>query len=112
MIKPTHPYAILKSEKLLPEYFKTAGYKTHMVGKWHMGYCDERYTPTYRGFDTFTGYLNGAEDFLSTRAPTAGSALLDFRNSTSLVSEVNKLPPPPPALRKVETTLRLFLPTK
>lgn len=37
--------------------------KTQTVGKWHMGYCDERYSPTFRGFDSFMGYLNGAEDY-------------------------------------------------
>ena len=29
----------------------------------HLGFCDERFTPTFRGFDHFTGYLNGAEDY-------------------------------------------------
>ena len=29
----------------------------------HLGFCDKRFTPTFRGFDHFTGYLNGAEDY-------------------------------------------------
>ena len=28
-----------------------------------MGYFAKEYTPTYRGFDTFYGYYNGAEDY-------------------------------------------------
>jgi len=44
-----------KNETFLPELLKAAGYATHAVGKWHMGYCDVRYSPTYRGFDSFTG---------------------------------------------------------
>ena len=39
---------------------KTAGYKTHMVGKWHEGFFEPRYLPVNRGFDTASGFLNGA----------------------------------------------------
>ena len=39
------------------------GYATHMVGKWNLGFCNWRYTPTYRGFQSFYGYYNAAEDY-------------------------------------------------
>ncbi|KAG0411975.1 hypothetical protein HPB47_010889 [Ixodes persulcatus] len=47
----------------MPEYLKNLGYATHMIGKWHLGYYKESYTPTRRGFDSFYGYLNGGEDY-------------------------------------------------
>ncbi|XP_025086971.1 arylsulfatase B-like [Pomacea canaliculata] len=47
----------------LPEALKKVGYATHAVGKWHLGYCNWKYTPTYRGFDSFMGYYNAAEDY-------------------------------------------------
>ena len=47
---------------MLPAKLKTAGYKTHMVGKWHEGFYDSMYLPVNRGFDTSSGFLNGAED--------------------------------------------------
>lgn len=45
--------------KILPEYLKDLGYRTHMVGKWHLGYFREPYTPLRRGFETFLGCYNG-----------------------------------------------------
>ena len=49
--------------ELLPQQLQSLGYKTHMVGKWHLGFCDLRMTPTYRGFDTFYGMYNSKADY-------------------------------------------------
>ena len=40
----------------IPEVLKPAGYRTLMVGKWHLG---EHNPPTDRGFDEFYGMLGG-----------------------------------------------------
>jgi arylsulfatase A-like enzyme len=35
------------------------------VGKWHLGYYQRRFQPLARGFDSFFGFLNGAEYYFS-----------------------------------------------
>lgn len=51
------------NETFLPQYLKKQGYKTHAVGKWHLGFYAKEYTPTYRGFDTFYGLYLGKSDY-------------------------------------------------
>jgi len=45
------------------EMLKTQGYRTAMVGKWHLGYAHFKDTPTGRGFDSFLGYFQGENDY-------------------------------------------------
>ena len=51
------------AETTVADLFKSAGYATGMVGKWHNGVHDMRYHPNARGFDEFTGFLNGGMDY-------------------------------------------------
>ena len=32
---------------------------SHIVGKWHLGLCNKKFWPHYRGFDSFNGMLQG-----------------------------------------------------
>ncbi|MDA2931453.1 sulfatase-like hydrolase/transferase, partial [Acidobacteria bacterium AH-259-O06] len=47
---------------LLPEVLKTAGYRSAIIGKWHLGYPKE-YFPTRQGFDEFFGFVAGNVDY-------------------------------------------------
>lgn len=54
---------IALSEKTFGDYFKSAGYTTALIGKWHNGlYCND-YLPHKRGFDLFYGFANGQQDY-------------------------------------------------
>jgi arylsulfatase B len=57
VIASDDPFGLGMDQKLMPEYFKEAGYSTHLVGKWHQGFYQKQYWPSNRGFDTFFGYL-------------------------------------------------------
>mgnify|MGYP001490210199 CR=1 FL=1 len=48
----------------MAEVFKSAGYATGMMGKWHLGY-EKQYNPVHQGFDEFIGYLSGNIDYKS-----------------------------------------------
>ena len=38
-IKPLMPTGLTLNKTLLPEQLAKLGYKNHMVGKWHLGFC-------------------------------------------------------------------------
>jgi len=50
------------SEKTMADHLKSAGYKTALVGKWHLGLA-EQFHPNNRGFDEFYGLLGGGRSY-------------------------------------------------
>lgn len=59
-------FGLPKDETTLAEVLAKNGYRTGMVGKWHLGY-KEGTTPTDRGFQSFYGFLSGANSYLPGR---------------------------------------------
>ena len=55
VIFPPQPMGHPLGDVSIAERLRDNGYATHMSGKWHIGYFQKEYTPTYRGFDTFYG---------------------------------------------------------
>jgi arylsulfatase A-like enzyme len=65
------------TEVTLADRLKAAGYKTGIVGKWHLGHAEDKYHPLKRGFDEFFGFLGGAHSYVR---PGAGPAAI-FRGT-------------------------------
>ena len=66
VIFSAQPNGIPLDEVLLPEYLKKhADYRTHLIGKWHLGMFSYKHLPTRRGFDSFFGYTMGEEDYFT-----------------------------------------------
>jgi hypothetical protein len=52
--------------------------------QWHLGKCDNRYMATYRGFDSYMGYLDGTNGYWRHSG--------DYRNSSSLLGSAGETP--------------------
>ena len=69
-----------KDNVTIPQVLKTLGYKTAMVGKWHLGEDPEGANgPIQRGFDDFYGTMNGAGSYYDPPTLT--------RNTKSITAE-------------------------
>ena len=77
-IKPLMPTGLTLNRTLLPEQLAKLGYRNHLVGKWHLGFCKWEYTPTFRGFHHFFGFYTGASGHFS---HVRGNGY-DFRRNT------------------------------
>lgn len=53
------------SEITLANRFKSKGYLTAMIGKWHLGQANALSFPNDYGFDVFTGAVGGCIDYFS-----------------------------------------------
>ncbi|MBO9619427.1 MAG: sulfatase-like hydrolase/transferase [Niabella sp.] len=79
-IAPGSKLGLPDEEVTLAEMLKAAGYKTAMVGKWHLGDQKDYNYPTGQGFDSFYGMLY-SQDY---RAPyvKTDTVIKIFRNRT------------------------------
>jgi arylsulfatase A-like enzyme len=59
---------VSQREAFIGQIMKTAGYRTAMVGKWHLGEAPG-YQPLDRGFDEFFGTFQGATAYLTKMQP-------------------------------------------
>ena len=51
------------NQQTMADALKNRGYRTGLVGKWHLGSHSANYTPTQRGFAEHVGYWTGHEDY-------------------------------------------------
>ncbi len=60
----------------LPSLIKKAGYSTHLIGKWHLGFTP-KFNPRANGFDSFFGYHGGGVDYISHTDPAGNLDLYE-----------------------------------
>ncbi|XP_067930057.1 arylsulfatase J-like isoform X1 [Watersipora subatra] len=89
VVAPPCPFGLALNETLLPQYLKKFGYVTHMIGKWHLGFFTQEYTPTHRGFDSHLGFWSGRTDYFSHENGGKRGAGLDFWENMTVAREYN-----------------------
>ena len=61
------------SESTLADRLQAAGYRTALVGKWHLGNTQDR-RPPKRGFQEFFGFLGGAHSYFEAQGILRGNS--------------------------------------
>ena len=65
------------SETTMADRLKAAGYRTALIGKWHLGFGD-KFHPMARGFDEFFGFLGHSHSYLEAES-SSDNPVLDGR---------------------------------
>jgi arylsulfatase A-like enzyme len=68
-LPPDHP--------TLPSILKNAGYRTALIGKWHLGALPE-FGPLQSGYEYFYGFRNGAVDYFTHKSGPATTGAEDL----------------------------------
>ena len=63
VVRPWADYGLPVDERTLADALGSAGYRTAIVGKWHLGHARAELLPTRRGFDRQYGHYNGALNY-------------------------------------------------
>ncbi len=83
-VQPFSTYGLPIDERILPRALKDAGYRTALIGKWHLGHAKKEFWPTQRGFDYHYGSLMGEIDYFK---KTARDGSLDWHRNDKPIKE-------------------------
>ncbi len=76
------------SEITIAEEFKSAGYRTYLIGKWDVGFSTTSKRPNDRGFDYFYGFSGSSIDYYK---KTNARGLVDLYENGKLVTDITEL---------------------
>ena len=74
---PVEEMSVPLNEIYVSQMLKEQGYRTLMLGKWHLGATDTS-RPESRGFDEALGFMPGAALFLPKNHPDVVNSMQDF----------------------------------
>lgn len=78
-------WGISPQEVTVAAVLREAGYRTGLIGKWHLGY-DFRFHPLNYGFDEFRGFVGGNVDY-HTHVAGYGEKQVDWWNGKRIENE-------------------------
>jgi arylsulfatase A-like enzyme len=84
VIKDWSTFGLPLEERTLASAFKDAGYRTAMIGKWHLGTSREEFLPRSRGFDYFYGNYGGSVGYNNHKT---ARGVLDWQRNGETVNE-------------------------
>lgn len=65
IVSPGAGWGLPLAERTLAEALRSAGYRTALTGKWHLGEFEKAYQPNARGFDHQYGHFFGMLDYFT-----------------------------------------------
>ena len=83
-LRPWSDSGLAAETQTLPEVLQAAGYRTVLLGKWHLGHALKHQHPQQQGFDHFYGFLTGAVDYFSHDSRDGGR---DWQRNGTTVQE-------------------------
>ncbi|KFM73874.1 Arylsulfatase B, partial [Stegodyphus mimosarum] len=86
------PTGVSVKYPFLSQKLKELRYSTHIIGKWHLGHCNESYTPTHRGFDSFLGFYYAEGDYYTHKIESSVQVwreILDFHRNLDPTNDYN-----------------------
>jgi len=84
IVSPGAGWGLPLAERTLADALRSAGYRTALTGKWHLGEFEKAYQPNARGFDHQYGHFFGMLDYFTHERMNK----LDwYRNGESLKEE-------------------------
>uniref|UniRef100_A0A336L4S7 CSON000251 protein n=1 Tax=Culicoides sonorensis TaxID=179676 RepID=A0A336L4S7_CULSO len=89
VIRAMEPWGLSLNETLLPQYLNELGYKSHIVGKWHLGHWKRAYTPLFRGFESHVGYWTGRHDYNDHTAMESNTYGYDMRRGMDVAWDLH-----------------------
>ncbi|GBP07455.1 Arylsulfatase I [Eumeta japonica] len=88
VIYGAEPRGLPLTETLLPQHLQRLGYRTHLVGKWHLGSYKREYLPLNRGFESHLGFWTGRIDYYDHTSMEHGSWGFDIRRGWSVAHDL------------------------
>lgn len=65
IVSPGAAWGLPLAERTLADALRSAGYRTALTGKWHLGEFEKTYQPNARGFDHQYGHFFGMLDYFT-----------------------------------------------